>query len=163
MSKRLVAALVLASTFSFPALSSAESPRTAATADVQTGVASYYSRRFEGRRTANGETFRNDGLTAAHASLPFGTIVMVTCLEQGRSVMVRITDRLPAKTAIIDLTQKAAAQLNMIDAGRRRVTVQVVEWGKGQAQALRQAAQQAPAALSAATDVVVSALTDDSK
>ena len=162
MSKKLVAALVLASTFSFPALSAAESPKKTAAAHVQTGVASYYSQRFEGRRTANGETFRNEGLTAAHASLPFGTVVLVTCLERGRSVMVRITDRLPAKTAIIDLTQKAAAQLNMLNAGRSRVTVQVVEWGRGRARALRDAAQQAPAALERATEMVAS-LTEDSK
>jgi rare lipoprotein A len=88
-------------------------------------------------------------------------MVLVTCLERGKSVVVRITDRLPSKRAIIDLTQKAAAQLNMLTAGRTRVKVQVLT--KEQAQALREAAKDAPLALSAATELLTTALTEDSR
>lgn len=126
--------------------------------DVQTGIASYYSRRFEGRRTASGETFRNEALTAAHASLPFGTHVLVTCLERGRSVVVRITDRLPAKRAIIDLTQEAASQLNMLRAGLTRVTVKVLT--RDEVQALRAPAKSSPLALDMATEILPASLTD---
>ncbi len=126
--------------------------------DVQTGIASYYSRRFEGRRTASGETFRNEALTAAHASLPFGTHVLVTCLERGRSVVVRITDRLPAKRAIIDLTQEAASQLNMLRAGLTRVTVKVLT--RDEVQALRAPAKSSPVALDMATELLPASLND---
>ena len=88
-------------------------------------------------------------------------MVLVTCLERGKSVVVRITDRLPSKRTIIDLTQKAAAQLNMLNAGRVRVTVKVLS--KEQAQALRDATKDAPLAVSAATGLVASALSDESR
>jgi rare lipoprotein A len=110
---------------------------------VQTGMASYYSQRFEGRRTANGETFRNDALTAAHPTYPFGTLVRVTSVK-GHSVDVRITDRLPSRHAIIDLTQRAAAQLDMLRAGKERVTVQVLQWGRGAQQALTRVVRETP-------------------
>lgn len=147
MSKRLLAAVALCASVGAPAVSSAQPPADAPGVDVQTGFASYYARKFEGRRTANGETFRNDSYTAAHPSLPFGTVVLVTCLERGRSVVVRITDRLPSRRAVIDLTQKAAAQLDMLNAGRTRVSVKVLGWGKEGAKALHQVAQQVPGAL----------------
>ena len=162
MATKLFAALAFMSAAAAPSVHAAERSQTTVE-EVQTGVASYYSPRFEGRRTANGETFRNESLTAAHPSLPFGTVVLVTCLNKGRSVVVRITDRLPSKRTIIDLTHKAASQLNMLSAGRTRVSVQVLEWGKGGAQALRHAAQQVPAALgAAATDLLTAPrLTED--
>ena len=111
---------------------------------VQTGMASYYSGRFEGRRTASGAVFRNDGLTAAHPTFPFGTLVRVTHLGRGDFVDVRITDRLPSRHAIIDLTQRAAAQLDILRAGKARVTVQVLEWGRDAQQALRRVARETP-------------------
>jgi rare lipoprotein A len=110
---------------------------------VQTGMASYYSGRFEGRRTASGAVFRNDALTAAHPTYPFGTLVRVTS-SRGHFVDVRITDRLPSRHAIIDLTQRAAGQLDMLRAGKTRVTVQVLEWGRGAQQALRRVARETP-------------------
>lgn len=109
---------------------------------IQTGMASYYGRRFEGRRTASGDTFRHDGLTAAHRSYPFGTVVRVTS-GRGEYVDVRITDRLPSRHAIIDLTERAAARLNMLRAGKTRVTVQVLEWGRGAQQTLRRVVREA--------------------
>ena len=114
---------------------------------IQTGMASYYSQRFEGRRTASGDTFRNDALTAAHPTYPFGTLVRVTTVGRGDFVDVRITDRLPSRHAIIDLTQRAASKLDMLRAGKMRVTVQVLEWGRGAQQTLRRVALETPVLL----------------
>lgn len=141
MATRLLAFAVLVLTAA-PAFSASASHETRAD-QVQSGMASYYSHRFEGRRTASGDTFRNDALTAAHSTFPFGTLVRVTS-ARGHSVDVRITDRLPSRHAIIDLTQRAAAQLDMIRAGKERVTVQVLEWGRGAQQALRRVAAETP-------------------
>jgi rare lipoprotein A len=101
----------------------------------QTGLASYYSRRLEGKETASGETFRNDELVAAHRTYPLGTRARVTNLENGRSVVVRITDRGASaenrrEGVIIDVSQSAAARLKMKKDGRVRVRVQVLEWGE---------------------------------
>ena len=113
---------------------SAKSGKGKATA---TGLASYYAKRLEGKETASGDTFRNDELVAAHRSYPFGTRVRVTNLENGESVVVRITDRGASKEnrregVIIDLSQAAATRLKMKKDGRVRVRVQVLEWGEGE-------------------------------
>jgi rare lipoprotein A len=93
-------------------------------ASAQSGIASVYS----GERTANGEYARASGLTAAHRSLPFGTMVRVTNHSNGRTVMVRINDRGPfVKGRIIDLTPAAARAIGMD--GLANVSVDVV--GKG--------------------------------
>jgi rare lipoprotein A len=76
------------------------------------GMASYYADALQGRRTASGELFDMHALTAAHRTLPFGTRVEVTNLENGRSVVVRINDRGPyAEGRVIDLSQAAAREL----------------------------------------------------
>ena len=142
MAKRLLA--VLACMCACAPAYSASSPAETLAATVQTGMASYYSGRFEGRRTASGDVFRNDALTAAHATFPFGTLVRVTRVKDGDFVDVRITDRLPSRQAIIDLTQRAAAQLDMLRAGKVRVTVQVLEWGRGAQQTLKRVARETP-------------------
>jgi rare lipoprotein A len=91
------------------------------TASAQSGIASVYS----GERTANGEYARASGLTAAHRSLPFGTLVRVTNQHSGRSVVVRINDRGPyVHGRIIDLTPAGARALGMD--GLAHVTVTVV-------------------------------------
>lgn len=91
------------------------------------GTASYYADKFNGRKTANGETFSNQEMTAAHNSLPLGTYVKVTNTRNGRWVVVRITDRLHEQnTRIIDLTKKAAGKLGFIARGLTRVKVEVV-------------------------------------
>ncbi len=91
------------------------------------GVASWYGPGFYGRRTANGETFRKGTLTAAHRTLPFGTIVHVTNLENGRHVNVRINDRGPFKYhRIIDLAHSAANELRMIRAGEIKVKLDII-------------------------------------
>ncbi len=95
------------------------------------GFATYYASRFDGRRTASGTTFRNNTLTAAHPTLPFGTLVRVTNLPRTKSVVVQVVDRGPGvgplnKGVIIDLSQLAAERLNMLRHGRVRVRVEVL-------------------------------------
>jgi rare lipoprotein A len=92
------------------------------------GVASWYGPGFYGRRTANGETFRKGTLTAAHRTLPFGTMVRVTNLENGRSVNVRINDRGPFKYhRVIDLAHGVASALNMMRASEINVRLEVID------------------------------------
>lgn len=92
------------------------------------GVASYYADEFHGRTTANGETFDMNAKTAAHRTLPFGTVVVVTNLENGNSVTVRINDRGPFKDdRVIDLSYAAARQVGMIARGTARVQLRIVE------------------------------------
>jgi rare lipoprotein A len=90
--------------------------------------ASYYHTKFEGRGTSNGEVFRNNKFTAAHKNLPFGTWVKLTNTKNDSVCFVRVNDRLPQSSKrCIDLTQEAARQLNMIQAGVARVKFEVVE------------------------------------
>lgn len=85
---------------------------------TQRGKASYYAEQFNGKRTANGEIFRMNDLTAAHPTLPFNTIVAVKNLDNGKLVQVRINDRGPfVKGRIIDLSKGAAKLLGMLGAG----------------------------------------------
>ncbi|MDO4211786.1 MAG: septal ring lytic transglycosylase RlpA family protein, partial [Bacteroidales bacterium] len=83
-----------------------------------TGIASYYGRAWNGRKTACGEVFNTDSFTCAHRTLPFGTMLKVTNKKNGKSVVVRVTDRGPyAKGRIIDLTLAAAKKIDMVNAG----------------------------------------------
>jgi rare lipoprotein A len=94
------------------------------------GIASYYAGDFHGKKTANGEIFDMYKMTAAHRSLPFGTKVKVTNLDNKRSIVVRINDRGPFKLErIIDLSLGAATQLGMTTTGTAKVRIEVVEWG----------------------------------
>jgi rare lipoprotein A len=88
----------------------------------ESGIASWYGPRFHGKRTANGERFNTNELTAAHKTLPFGTRVLVKSLIDGKEVVVRINDRGPfIKGRIIDLSQAAAKAIGM--AGVKRVEI----------------------------------------
>lgn len=99
--------------------------------ESQTGVASYYADEFNGKKTASGEIYNMNKLTAAHPSYPFGTIVKVTNLKNGKIVVVRINDRMPDfKNRIIDLSYEAAKQINMINEGIQEVELEVIEWGE---------------------------------
>jgi rare lipoprotein A len=90
----------------------------------QRGEASYYAERFHGRRMANGARFDRNSRSAAHRSLPLGTVVRVTNLENGRSEVVTIEDRGPyAKGRIIDLSPRTAERLAMKHQGTARVAV----------------------------------------
>jgi rare lipoprotein A len=89
------------------------------------GQASYYGARHHGNKTASGERFDQNALTAAHRSLPFGSRVQVTNLRNDKSVVVRINDRGPyTKKRIIDLSQKAAERLDMLRDGVAPVRVE---------------------------------------
>lgn len=91
---------------------------------MEEGVASYYSHRFSGRRMASGERLNQAELVAAHRTLPFGTMVRVTNLHNGRSVVVRIADRGPhTRGRILDVSQRVADNLDMRRAGVVRVAV----------------------------------------
>lgn len=93
----------------------------------ETGYASYYSMSMKGNKTASGERYDPYQLTAAHPSLPFGTIVRVTNLFNNESVVVRINDRGPKeKSRIIDLSYAAAQKLDMISAGIVQVAIEVL-------------------------------------
>jgi len=111
----------------------ADAAPDAGTGTVLTGRASWYGGKFHGRKTASGERFDKNRLTAAHRTLPFGTRVRVTNLENSRSVVVRINDRGPfgRRKRIIDLSEAAARRLRMISAGVVRVRVEVLELGDG--------------------------------
>lgn len=103
-------------------------------ARVQTGYATFLARSFHGDESASGETFDRRKMVAAHRSLPFGTRVRVTNLENGRTVDVRIIDRGPygqnwREGTIIDLSRAAATRLDMIEDGQVRVRVRVLRVG----------------------------------
>jgi rare lipoprotein A len=102
--------------------------------EVREGLASYYGPGFQGKVTASGTRFNMNTLVAAHPSYPFGTILRVTNVNNGRAVEVRVVDRGPARGprsegVIIDVSYKAADTLNFIRAGRTRVRVEVLRWG----------------------------------
>jgi rare lipoprotein A len=85
---------------------------------IQEGIASFYSKRFHGRKTSSGEKFDMNALTAAHKFLPFGTLIRVTRIDNGVYVMVKINDRLPQSSKrTIDLSFQAAQDLNMVRMG----------------------------------------------
>lgn len=99
--------------------------------ELEYGTASFYADEFDGKKTANGEIYDMHDLTAAHPSYPFNTIVRVTNLSNGKSVEVRINDRMPQfKGRIIDLSLAAAKEIEMINKGIEEVKVEVIKWGK---------------------------------
>ena len=99
---------------------------------VREGLASYYARSLDGKRTASGVPFDNGKLVAAHPTYPFGTRVRVTNLRNRRSVTVRVIDRGPTSAVrrrgvIIDLSRAAADALGFLKAGRTRVRLEVLD------------------------------------
>lgn len=93
----------------------------------ETGIASWYGPGFHGKKTANGETYDQNALTAAHPTLPMPVMVQVTNLENGRSIKVRINDRGPfANGRIIDLSKRAAELLDMQRKGTAKVLVEIL-------------------------------------
>lgn len=95
---------------------------------LERGNASYYSSKMDGRRTASGEVYRNDSLTAAHKTLPLGTIVRVHNLKNDSIVVVRINDRMGKSSPhVIDLSVGAAKQLNFLRQGITPVTIEKIE------------------------------------
>ncbi|MBR8537131.1 septal ring lytic transglycosylase RlpA family protein [Carboxylicivirga sediminis] len=96
-----------------------------AQAFYQTGKASYYASHFEGKLTASGKVFSNSAMTAAHRTLPFGTQLVVTNLENQKSVVVTISDRGPfIKGRIIDVSERAARELDFYRQGIANVSIE---------------------------------------
>jgi rare lipoprotein A len=91
---------------------------------LKTGFATYYAKKFEGRKTTSGSRYRGKKLTAAHLTLPFGTIVTVTNLNNGKSVDVMVNDRGPhSKKYMIDVSEAAAKELGFYNKGQSRVEI----------------------------------------
>ncbi len=95
---------------------------------LQQGKASYYAQKFIGQKTASGETLHKDSLTCAHRTYPFGTLLKVYNPANNRSVTVRVTDRGPfVRGRIIDLSWRAAKELDILSKGVAMVTVQKID------------------------------------
>ncbi len=95
-------------------------------AGTEEGAASYYADSLSGNPTTSGEPYDKNALTAAHRTLAFDTMVKVTNLDNGKTVVVRINDRGPhSKSRIIDVSGAAAKQLDLIDSGTAEVRVEV--------------------------------------
>ena len=122
----LIASIILAGACAQPKAPST-SPASIDRRPTETGQASWYGKAHHGQRTASGEPFDMHSLTAAHRTLPFGTIVRVTNLGNGRSVDVRINDRGPFRHGrIIDLSYEAAGRLGIVSTGTARVEIKVI-------------------------------------
>jgi rare lipoprotein A len=98
---------------------------------IERGIASWYGPQFNGRRTANGERYDMHAMTAAHKSLPFGTVVEIRDLDNGRTCRVRINDRGPfVRGRVVDLSYAAARALDMVGPGTAHVELAVVTPGE---------------------------------
>lgn len=96
----------------------------------QVGIASWYGREFQGRPTASGQPFDMNKHTAAHRTLPFGSVIMVTNLDNGKKIQVTVNDRGPFKNnRILDLSHRAARDLDMLTKGEARVGITVISHG----------------------------------
>lgn len=125
--------MVLAAACAHPAVrpaspSSADEREGAAPAGPEVGLASFYARSLQGRRTASGSRYDARAMTCAHRTHAFGTFLRVTDLETGRSVVVRVTDRGPFTAGrVVDLSWAAARRLGIVDRGVARVRVERME------------------------------------
>jgi rare lipoprotein A len=135
--KKALATTLLVAVFSLPltfndtqfAFAASSSSKPSGKADFrQVGTASWYGPGFHGRKTASGERFDQNKLTAAHRSLPLDTVVKVTNLDNGKAVKVSINDRGPyVGNRVIDLSRAAANKLDMTEDGTARVRIEVAE------------------------------------
>jgi rare lipoprotein A len=121
----------LTSTFSIYAETAPATPKT------QIGDATFYSSHFQDHKTASGRVFDKNKAMAAHRTYPFGTVVRVTNLNNGRSVNVVIVDRGPygknrRAGVIIDVSPSAAERLGMLKRGKAKVKLEVLAWGNGE-------------------------------
>ncbi|MBU2020267.1 MAG: septal ring lytic transglycosylase RlpA family protein [Bacteroidetes bacterium] len=92
----------------------------------QEGIASYYHNKFQGNRTASGERYHKDSLTAAHKTLPFGTFIKVTNLKNDSTVVLKVNDRIGTSKRIIDVSYAGATQLNFIRQGITKVKIETI-------------------------------------
>ena len=131
----LLVCVVALATWFVPGCARSTQPHDSGSAPVVTrtlnGFATYYGKGFAGKKTASGEIFNPRDMVAAHRTLPLGTRVRVTNLENGRSVLLRVIDRGPysGRRNIIDVSEGAARRLDFIGAGRVRVRVEVLREG----------------------------------
>ena len=110
----------------------ATAARAQAVGGTETGLAVVYADSLNGHRTASGQNYDKTKLTAAHKTLPFGTLIKVTNQTNGKSVIVRVNDRGPAQVdRIVDLSSAAAARLGLRRHGTQAVTVEIVDGGGG--------------------------------
>jgi len=122
--------VILLSVASFLPATAAEPQKAGPQSSLQQGSASWYGRRYHGRRTASGEQYDMYRFTAAHRKLPFGTRLRVTHAETGRAVEVRVTDRGPfVRNRVIDLSYAAAKQLGIVRQGHARVRLELLDDG----------------------------------
>ncbi len=99
--------------------------------ETTNGTASYYGKKFHGRKTASGEIFNMYGLSASHKTYPIGTSIRVTNKKNGKSVVLKVNDRMPLRNKrLIDISYGAAKELDMLKTGVAKVKVEVLEWGK---------------------------------
>lgn len=124
--RRTVWALIcLVFLFSAPTPLFAETPPQLLS--VSSALTSFYGNKFEGKKTASGQRYNSEALTAAHRSLPFGTVVRVTNLSNGRDAIVRVNDRGPwSKRLMLDISLAAAREINMIRAGVTKIQMEQV-------------------------------------
>jgi len=131
--KGIVAYLVIISIMMGPIFSSAQGKvdyRKVAHSDSAVGYASFYSNKFIGKKTASGEIFSQIKLTCAHNTLPMGTLIKVTNLNNDKSVTVRVNDRMHKRNPrIVDLSMAAAKMLDFIGGGVIKVRVEVLKRG----------------------------------
>jgi rare lipoprotein A len=114
----MIVAILMTLTLAMPGIALAQS--------TEEGVANFYSDKFQGKKTASGEVYDKAGLTASHKKLPFGTKVKVTNVENGKSVVVTINDRMAASNkAVIDVTRRAAEELDFVKTGKTKVKLDV--------------------------------------
>ncbi len=111
------------------AVAAAPAPAPApCTAYRELGIASWYGKEFHGRRTASGETFDMNGLSAAHRTLPLGTFIRVINLDNYKSLKVKVNDRGPfARNRVLELSYGAAKELGFVEMGTVRVKIETVE------------------------------------
>jgi rare lipoprotein A len=97
-----------------------------ATAQTEEGIANFYSDKFQGRKTASGAVYDKNKFTASHKTLPYGTKVRVTNLENGKNVVVTVNDRMKSSNpAVVDVTRRAAQDLGFAKAGKAKVKLDV--------------------------------------
>jgi rare lipoprotein A len=100
---------------------------------VYKGISSFYGPKFHGKLTANGEIFDMYGVTAAHKEFPFNTVVRVTNVNNGKSLIIRINDRGPyVDGRILDCSFGAAKKLGFVGDGTAPVKIEILEWGDGE-------------------------------
>ena len=128
LSSALLVLLLVFTTIGCSSVHTGAVQETSHVSTVQHGKASWYGKTFHGRPTASGEPYDMNAPTAAHKSLPFGTRVRVTNLDNGKQTVVRINDRGPfVKGRIIDLSYAAAKKIQMLQAGVVHVKLEILK------------------------------------